>query len=90
MSIPCSLNQQQREDEMKRVAEENKVGHPNNNNNNNNTDLYLTQAMLHRLQLVQPNYKVTDWIDDWQKKEELSENITTFPSRLPSATKVRG
>ena len=42
------------------------------------------QAMLQRLQKVQPVYRTSDWIDDWQKSEELSQRITTYPS--PSST----
>jgi len=42
--------------------------------------------MLQRLQKVEPTYKVSDWIDDWQQKEELTELITAYPSRQPSAS----
>ncbi len=35
--------------------------------------------MLKRLEQVEPIYKVADWIDDWRRKEELTEMITAFP-----------
>jgi len=44
------------------------------------------KQMLQRLQKVEPTYKVSDWIDDWQQKEELTELITAYPSRQPSAS----
>ncbi len=37
------------------------------------------KAMLKRLEHVEPIYKVADWIDDWRRKEELTEMITAFP-----------
>ena len=37
-------------------------------------------AMLKRLEKVEPIYKVTDWIDDWRKKQELTERITAYPN----------
>ncbi|XP_064394176.1 uncharacterized protein LOC135341524 [Halichondria panicea] len=55
-----SLNEKQRQDELDRIAKENK-------------------AMLKRLEQVEPIYKVADWIDDWRRKEELTEMITAFP-----------
>ena len=37
------------------------------------------QAMLQRLEKVQPVYRISDWIDDWQKSEELTQRITAYP-----------
>ena len=45
-------------------------------------DLSLTypQVMLQRLEKVRPMYRITDWIDDWQRSEELTQRITAFPT----------
>lgn len=40
------------------------------------------RAMLKRLEDVEPMYKVTEWIDDWQRKEELTEMITAYPESV--------
>ena len=37
------------------------------------------KQMLQRLQKVEPMYKVADWIEDWQRKEELTTMITAYP-----------
>ncbi len=36
--------------------------------------------LLKRLEEVEPMYKVSEWIDDWQRKEELADMITSFPN----------
>lgn len=36
--------------------------------------------MLQRLQSVKPVYRISDWIDDWQRSEELTQRITAYPS----------
>lgn len=36
--------------------------------------------MLERLEKVQPVYRITDWIDDWQRSEELTQRITAYPA----------
>lgn len=45
------------------------------------------KQMLKRLEKVEPMYKVSEWIDDWQRKEELSSMITSYPE-IPVARKV--
>lgn len=37
------------------------------------------KELLKRLEKVEPMYKVSDWIDDWQKNAELMELITSYP-----------
>ena len=37
------------------------------------------QEMLKRLEKVEPMYKVSDWIEDWRKKEEITGMITAYP-----------
>ena len=44
--------------------------------------------MLKRLEKVEPIYKVTDWIDDWRKKEELTEMITTYPNEYQASRPI--
>ena len=39
--------------------------------------------MVQRLQKVKPVYRISDWIDDWQKSEELAQRITTYPTKSP-------
>ena len=48
------------------------------------------QAMLQRLEKVKPMYRISDWIDDWRRSEELTERITAFPTstHLPSKSKT--
>lgn len=41
--------------------------------------------MLKRLEKVEPTYKVADWIDDYRRKEELIDMITTFPDETKPA-----
>ena len=41
------------------------------------------QAMLQRLQKVKPVYRISDWIDDWQKSEELTQRIAAYPTKYP-------
>ena len=36
--------------------------------------------MLKRLEMVEPIYKVSDWVDDWRKKEEITGMITAYPN----------
>ena len=57
------------------------------------------KQMLQRLQKVEPMYKVTNWIEDWQRKEELTTMITAYPEgqrpgtssgAIPLANKVTG
>jgi hypothetical protein len=45
------------------------------------------KAMVQRLQKVKPVYRISDWIDDWQKSEELAQRITTHPTKSPSRSK---
>ena len=45
-------------------------------------------AMLKRLEKVEPIYKVSDWIDDWRRKEELTEMITAYPNELQASRPV--
>ena len=40
----------------------------------------VLQAMLERLQKVQPVYRISDWIDDWQRSEELTQRISAYPN----------
>ena len=49
------------------------------------------KEMLKRLEKVEPYYKVADWIDDWRKKEELTDMITIFPddTRIPPPSEAR-
>ena len=35
--------------------------------------------MLKRLQKVQPQYRVSDWVDDWTRNAKLTEMITAYP-----------
>lgn len=50
-------------------------------------DTVSIQAMLQRLEKVQPTYCITDWIDDWQRSEELAQRITTYPTPSPTRSK---
>lgn len=43
--------------------------------------------MLRRLEKVQPVYRITDWIDDWQRSEELTQRITAYPAPSPTRSK---
>ena len=54
------------------------------------TLLCFPQAMLKRLQGVRPVYKMAEWVSDWEKKEQLVENITAYPtsSRASSAKRT--
>lgn len=45
------------------------------------------KQMLKRIEKVEPIYKVSEWIDDWQRKEELTSMITNYPE-IPVARKV--
>lgn len=54
------------------------------------------QAMLKRLEQVEPMYKMSEWVDHWTKKEELTNMITSYPitplsdqSTIALAKKVR-
>ena len=38
------------------------------------------KEMLKRLEKVEPIYKVSDWVDDWRRKQELTEMITSYPA----------
>lgn len=38
------------------------------------------QALLQRLEKVKPMYRISDWIDDWQRSEELTQRITAYPT----------
>ena len=38
------------------------------------------KEMLKRLERVEPIYKVSDWVDDWRRKEEITGMITTYPN----------
>ena len=44
--------------------------------------------MLKRLEKVQPIYKVSDWVEDWQRKEELTSMITCYPASTQSEDNV--
>lgn len=44
------------------------------------------KEMLKRLQQVEPMYRVQEWIDDWQRKEDHTERITAFPSAMATTT----
>ena len=50
--------------------------------------------MLKRLQSAEPMYKISNWADDWQRKEELTSMITAYPeagtagNEIPLANKV--
>lgn len=46
------------------------------------------KEMLKRLEKVEPIYKVTNWIDDWRRKEELTDMITIFPDEQTSEARV--
>lgn len=50
------------------------------------------RELLKRLQKVGPMYRVSDWINDWQRKEELTSMITSYPvgaeTGIPLAKKV--
>ena len=35
--------------------------------------------MLKRLQKVQPQYCVSEWVDDWTRNAQLTEMITAYP-----------
>ena len=35
--------------------------------------------MLKRLQKVQPQYCVSEWVDDWTRNAKLTEMITAYP-----------
>ena len=37
------------------------------------------KEMLKRLEKVEPIYKVSDWIEDWRRKEEITGMITAYP-----------
>ena len=37
---------------------------------------------------VEPMYKVSDWIDDWRKKEELTDRISTYSEGPPRVQTV--
>ena len=39
--------------------------------------------ILKRLEDAEPVYKVSKWIDEWQRKEELANMITSFPNGTP-------
>ena len=43
--------------------------------------------MLQRLEKVQPVYRITDWIDDWRRSEELTQRITAYPAPSPTRSK---
>ncbi len=49
------------------------------------------KSMLKRLQVAKPMYRVADWVNDWQRKEELTSMITSYPQgpSIPVANKVR-
>ena len=37
------------------------------------------REMLKRLEKVEPMYKVSDWIEDWRRKEDITGMITAYP-----------
>ena len=45
------------------------------------------KQMLKRLEKVKPMYKVSEWVDDWERKEQLTGMITNYPE-IPVARKV--
>ena len=47
------------------------------------------KELLKRLEKVQPIYRVSDWVDDWQKKEELTSRITAYPEATEESATVR-
>ena len=40
---------------------------------------------------MHPMYRVSDWVNDWEKKEQLVENITAYPtsSRVSSSNPAK-
>lgn len=47
--------------------------------------------MIKRLETVKPMYKVSEWVSDWQRKEELMTMITSYPENkepIPVAKQV--
>lgn len=50
------------------------------------------RQLLKRLETVEPMYKVSSWIEDWQRKGELTNMITAYPegtgAMIPVANKV--
>lgn len=38
--------------------------------------------LVKRLEKVEPIYKLTDWVDDWEKNEKLHEMITCYPESM--------
>lgn len=53
--------------------------------------IFILQAMLDRLQKVQPMYRVSDCVDSWRKNAELTEMITAYPesSRLKNKVEIQ-
>lgn len=45
-------------------------------------------AMLKRLEKVEPIYKVSDWVDDWRRKQDLTERITAYPNEYQASRPV--
>ena len=43
------------------------------------------RQLLKRLEKVEPMYKVSSWVDDWQRKGELASMITAYPERMDAA-----
>lgn len=44
------------------------------------------REMLKRLEQVEPIYKVSDWVDDWRRTQELTEMITAYPMEFQPST----
>lgn len=44
------------------------------------------RQLLERLEKVEPMYKVSSWIEDWQRKGELTNMITAYPEASTGAT----
>lgn len=46
------------------------------------------KQMIKRLETVAPMYRMSNWVDDWQRKEELTSMITAYPENLAAAIPV--
>ena len=46
------------------------------------------KEMLKRLEKVEPIYKVSDWIEDWRRKEEITGMITAYPDDFQAIVSV--
>ena len=46
------------------------------------------KEMLKRLEKVEPIYKVSDWVEDWRRKEEITEMITAYPDDFQAIVSI--